>query len=248
MRSNLPDETKNISFKGFSKELFKFLRDLEKNNSVEWFHKNKERYQKFLVEPAKAFVAGLAPFLNRLNPAIRTEPKFNQTLMRLNKDMRFAKGEPYRNYLLIHFGRFKLDSEFFLYFEPEEFQVGLFLNNTKGENLYFKQNLAKFKKEIISACRCYKINDQFSLYELKKEPEKILPKFNAEKHFSKLEELDWILLQKVKKPGLKILYSDEMIVEMIKMISTLYPLYCFAISPQPMKELEKFEDNFGEAA
>lgn len=238
-------ETLN-SFTGFNNELFRFFRDLEKNNSVEWFHKNKERYQKYLVEPAKAFVSELAPFLNRLNPAIRTEPKFNKTLMRINKDMRFAKGAPYRNYFLIHFGRFKFDSEFFLYFEANEFEIGLFLNNTNGENLCFRQNIKKFKKEIIEVCAKYKIDDRFGLHQLNKEPERILSKFNAEKHYSKLEEVDLIILQRVKKPALKTLFSEEIIVEMIKMISILYPLYCFAISPQPLKILREFEDNFGE--
>lgn len=229
------------AFTGFSEELFIFLKGLEKNNSVKWFHKNKERYQKFLVEPAKAFIEDMAPFLNQLNPAIRTEPKFNKTIMRLNKDMRFAKGEPYRAFLLIHFGRFKLDSEFFLYFEPNDFQIGLFINNTKGENLYFRENLKKFKKEIISVCSRFGINDNFSLYELKKEDEEIVARFNAEKHYSKLEEIDWIILHKKKKPSLKKLYSSDIIPEMMKTITQLYPLYCFAISPQPLKELERFE-------
>ena len=235
----------NNSFNGFSEEIFKFLRGLDKNNTVEWFHKNKERYQKFLVEPAKAFITDLAQFLNQLNPAIRTEPKFNKTIMRLNKDMRFAKGEPYRAFLLIHFGRFKLDSEFFLFFEPDDYQIGLFINNTKGENLYFRQNLSKFKKEIMSVCSRYNINDNFSLYELKKDTEEVVGKFNAEKHYSKLEEIEWIILHKKKKTSLKKLYSSEIIPEMMKTITTLYPLYCFAISPQPMKELQKFEDSFG---
>jgi len=85
-------------FSGFSKEIFSFFADLEKHNNVEWFHKNKQRYQSFVVEPTKAFITELQPFLNRLNPAIRTEPKFNETIMRINKDMRFAKGDPYSNY------------------------------------------------------------------------------------------------------------------------------------------------------
>lgn len=231
----------NDSFQGFNEELFKFLRGLEKNNSVEWFHKNKERYQKYLVEPAKAFITDLAPFLTQLNPAIRTEPKFNKTIMRLNKDMRFAKGEPYRAFLLIHFGRFKLDSEFFLYFEPNEYEIGLFINNTKQDNLYFRENLAKFKKEIISVCKKFNINDNYSLYELKKDTEKVIGKFNAEKHFDELEKIEWIILHQNKKPGLKKLYSSEIIPEMMKMITRLYPLYCFAISPQPIKELQRFE-------
>lgn len=231
-------------FKGFSKELFKFLQDLEKNNSVDWFHKNRERYQKYLVDPAKAFIKDLAPFLNQINPSIRTGPKFNETIMRLNKDMRFAKGDPYRAFLLIHFGRFKLDSEFFLFFEPDDYEIGLFINNGKEENLYFKQNLVKFKKEIISVFNRYKLNDRFSMYELNNEATPLIKKFDAEKHYSKLEETGMIILHLNKKPTLKTLYSSEIVPGMMKMITMLYPLYCFAISPQPLKELQRFEDNF----
>lgn len=240
-------KSEKILFKGFSEELFKFLRSLEKNNSVEWFHKNKERYQNFLVEPAKAFITEMAPFLNRLNPAIRTEPKFNETIMRLNKDMRFAKGSPYRNYLLIHFGRFKLDSEFFLYFEPNEVDMGLFINQSKGENLYFRQNLVKYRKEILEVFKKYGLNNKYSFHYFKKgEPLQGLAKFDAEKHFDMFEKYEMILLQRVKTPSPKILYSDAIVVEMMDMISKLYPLYCFTISPQPLKELQKFEENFGE--
>ncbi len=231
------------SFNGFSKNLFGFLTDLEKNNSVEWFHDNKERYRKFLVEPAKAFINDLAPFLNQINPAIRSEPKFNQTIMRLNKDMRFVKGDPYRAFLLLHFGRFKLDSEFFLYFEPDDYEIGLFINNGKEENLYFKKNVTKFKKEIISIFSKNKLNDRLSMYELNNEATPLIKKFNAEKHYDKLIETGMIILHMNNKPSLKTVYSSEIVPEMMKMITMLYPLYCFAISSQPLKELQKFEDN-----
>ncbi len=232
-------------FNGFSSELFKFLDDLRKNNSVDWFHKNKERYQKFLVEPSKAFVTELAPFFNRLNPAIRTEPKFNQTLMRMNKDMRFAKGEPYRNYFLIHFGRFKLDTEFFLYFEANEAQMGLFINQTKGDNLYFRQNLSKHRNEIQNIFEKYKLNNKFSFHYFKKmETIKAVSKFDAEKHFELFEKHDMILLQRAKTPSSKTLSSGKVVIDMIEMVLSLYPLYCFSISPQPLKELRFFEENF----
>ena len=234
------------NFQGFNKELFRFLKDLDKNNSVNWFHKNYDRYQENLVRPAKSFITELTPFLNRLNPAIRTEPKFNQTIMRLNKDMRFAKGDPYRAFLLIHFGKFKLDSEFYLYFEPKNFSMGIFINRSDEEKLYFRQNQAKFKKEIIEVCKKYKISNNYSLSYLWEENEEVVSKLNAEKHFDLLSKHDFLLLEKTKLPTEKILYSDGIVIEMIKMISQLYPLYCFAISPQPLKELQRFEDNFGE--
>lgn len=232
-------------FNGFSKEIFKFLKDLEKNNNVEWFHSSKDRYQKNLVEPAKAFIREMAPFLNRLNPAIRTEPKFNETIMRLNKDMRFAKGDPYRAFLLIHFGKFKLDSEFFIYFEPNDFSMGLFINRSDEETLFFRKNEVKFRKEIQDVCRKYKINNNYSLSYLGKETSLVKAKFNADKHYELLSDHDWLILEKVKTPSEKILFSDAIIVDMIKMISILYPLYCFSSFAQPMKELQRFEENFG---
>lgn len=237
-------KAKNCLFNGFSKELFKFLQDLNNNNTVDWFHKNKERYHKFLVDPTKTFIKDLAPFLNQINPAIRTEPKFNQTIMRLNKDMRFAKGDPYRAFLLLHFGRFKLDSEFFLYIKPDDYEIGLFINNGKEEDLYFKRNLAKFKKEIISVFSKYKLNNRFSMYELNNEATPLIKKFNAEKHYSKLEETGMIILHLNEKPSIETLYSSQIVPEMMKMILMLYPLYCFAISPQPLKEIQRFEENF----
>ncbi|MDP2037078.1 MAG: DUF2461 family protein [Ignavibacteria bacterium] len=241
MKKELP------KFSGFSKETFSFFADLEKHNNVEWFHKNKERYQNFVVEPTKAFITELAPFLNRLNPAIRTEPKFNETIMRINKDMRFAKGDPYRNYWLIHFGRFKLDSEFFLYFEAGSSDMGIFLNRSKEDKLYFRQNLEKYEKEIREVCAKYKINGNYSLHYFEKMSTiKLFGKFDAEKHLDKFYDYDMFLLQSVKKIPQKVLFSENIVIEMIKMISRLYPLYCFAISPQPLKELQRFEDEFGE--
>jgi len=234
-------------FNGFSKEIFSFFSDLEKNNKVEWFHENKDRYQKFVVEPTKAFIIELQPFLSRLNPAIRSEPKFNETIMRINKDMRFAKGDPYRNYWLIHFGRFKLDSEFFLYFEDKSAELGIFINRSKEEKHFFRNNLDKYKKEIREICSKYKINGNYSFYYFAKmEPTKLISKFDAEKHLDKFYEHKMFLLQSIKPISQKILFSHNIVLEMITAISHLYPLYCFAFSPQPLKEIERFENEFGE--
>ena len=128
-------------FTGFPKELFKFLADLEKNNNTEWFYKYKDIYQEYLVTPCRSFVSDIGSFFNLLNPSIRTEPKFNKTLIRINKDMRFTKGEPYRNHFLIHFDRFKMDSEFFVYLDKNIVEYGLFINATKGNDLYFGGNI-----------------------------------------------------------------------------------------------------------
>ena len=159
--------------------------------------------------------------------------------------MRFNKGKPYRNYFLIHFGRFKMDSEFFIYFEKNEIQIGLFINNSNKEEFLFNQNSKKYKDEIIKSFTEFNLNNKYSMYELNEGPKKLITKFNAQKHFSKLENTKHILLQKVSPPKKSQILSPEFIIESIKIFSSLYPIYAFSISINPLKEIEKFRNEFG---
>jgi uncharacterized protein (TIGR02453 family) len=235
-----------LVFTGFSKDVFIFLKDLTNNNNTKWFNKNKERYQSGLVIPARSFVVGMSEFFNRLNPAIRTEPQFNKTLMRLNKDMRFSKGEPYRNYFLIHFGRFKMDTEFYVYFDPDNFDYGLFINNREDQNnFFFLKNIKRYRKEFIKILDKYDINNRYELQELGKDMQQVEKKFNANKHLDVLGGLKMSILQKSLKQNDKKIYSPDFILEAIKTFSNLYPIYCFSVSPQPFKLIEEFEELFG---
>ncbi len=234
-------------FPGFSSEAFKFFKDLEKNNSVEWFAKNRNMYESHIVAPAKLFVETIGQFFNQLNPAIRTAPKFNETLMRMNKDMRFNKGEPYRTFFLIHFGRFKMDSEFYVYLDKNGISYGIFFNNSVGDNLYFKKNSEKYGNEIISLFSKYKIEGKYNLFSFEKEPRLLFPKFKADKHFEEMKKLKFILLEKAIELEDKLIHSPNLITKSIKAFSALYPVYCFAISPNPLKLLYEFEENLGTA-
>jgi uncharacterized protein (TIGR02453 family) len=232
-------------FEGFHHEAFKFLKGLERNNNNGWFTAQRENYESHLVLPAKSFITSIAPFFNQLNPAIRTEPKFNQTIMRISNDMRFSKGDPYKNYFLIHFGRFKMDSEFYLYFDKTGIDFGLFLNNTKGEELYFKKNIIEYENEIKKIFTEYKLNNKFNLLSINKKPELIINKFKADRDFGKLSEVNHILFETGLGLENKQIYSPEILTKLIKTYSLLYPLYCFAISSDPLRLLESFEDNMG---
>jgi len=235
-------------FEGCPPQLFSFLEGLEKNNSKVYFDKHRDEYEQFVVAPAKAFITSLAPFLEQLNPSIRREPKFNQTIMKLSKDMRFSKGVPYKTFLLVHFGRFKLDSEFYVYFDKTGVQYGMFLNNSKEENLFFKRNLQTYEKEIDKVFSTYALNNQFSLTEMKKEMELLRKKFDFSKDGELLAKMKYILIEKPVLPKeKKIISSPNFINDIIKTFSRLYPLYCFAISDQPMKLLAKFEEQMGVA-
>jgi uncharacterized protein (TIGR02453 family) len=233
------------AFEGFHPGAFKYLKGLERNNNIHWFAEHRNEYEEHLVLPAKSFITSIAPFFNHLNPGIRTEPKFNQTIMRISNDMRFSKGEPYKNYFLIHFGRFKMDSEFYLYFDKTGISFGLFLNNTDGEELYFKNNLYEYEKEIKELFIKYWLNGKFGLHSINKKPELVINKFKADKDFNKLKDVKHILFEIGFGLEKKQIYSAEILTKIVKTYSSLYPLYCFAITPDPLKYLEAFEDNMG---
>ncbi len=231
-------------FNGFSRDIFPFLEELEQNNNTKWFDKNRQRYKDNIVLPAKSFVASIGQFFTQLNPAIRTEPKFNKTLMRINKDMRFSKDAPYKNYFLIHFGRFKMDSEFYLYFDRQGADYGIFLNAEKGDDLYFSQNLERYSKEILKVFNTYNLNRHYDLHEFKKTPQLVQKNFNAGKHFDLIKKNKYILLEKELKKS-KSIYSADILTDLVKHYASLYPLYCFAISPRPLKLIDKFEETMG---
>ncbi len=241
--------TKNIEpFSGFTKKIFSFFSRLEKNNNTVWFNENRSVYEKELVAPAKSFVASIAPFFNQLNPSIRTEPKFNHTLMRINKDMRFAKGAPYKNYFLIHFGRFKMDSEFYVFLDKSGVTFGMFLNNTSGDEPYFNQNSKRFRNEIIETSRKYRINNKFDLLTFaKNEPVLVKSNYSFIKNYDEMIELNYILIEKSMDKSDKKLFSSDFLVETIREFSMLYPIYCFAISPDPLKLIAEFEEGMGAA-
>lgn len=228
----------------FSKDVFKFFEDLENNNNKKFFDENRKRYEESVVAPSKAYIKAMAPFFNQLHPEIRTEPKFNQTLMRISKDMRFTKGEPYRNYFLIHFGRFKLDSEFYVYFNKTGLSYGLFLNKSGGDDLYFKENFNKYKEEIGEIFLRYKINGNYSFSELKMNPINVKEGFNFSEDAHLLEKPKLILFEKNIEKENNLSHSPEILNFTTSSFLQLYPLYCFAVSPNPINLLEKFEENF----
>ena len=79
-----------VSFQGFSKELPRFLAKLQKNNNRDWFERNRDIYEEHYVEAAKNFVATIGPKLQKI-AAVDAEPRVNGAIMRINRDVRFAK-------------------------------------------------------------------------------------------------------------------------------------------------------------
>ena len=88
------------AFNGFSKDLPKFLAQLNKNNSKAWFDAHRKDYDALFLEPAKQFIAALAEPMSGVSKAIQVEPRVNGSIMRINRDTRFSKDKtPYKTHL-----------------------------------------------------------------------------------------------------------------------------------------------------
>ena len=104
-------------------ELFKFLRQLERNNSREWFAKNKQRYIDEVRDPLCAFVEAVGPKLRKIHPDVIADSRPNGgSLFRIYRDTRFSKDKtPYKTHAALHFRCGPKDSpvpSFYLGLEP----------------------------------------------------------------------------------------------------------------------------------
>jgi len=79
-------------FTGFTRDAFSFWKGLERNNNRDWFQAHKNQYEQAVRRPMQLLIEELAPLYG---PG---------RLSRINKDMRFAKEKPYKNYLATGLG------------------------------------------------------------------------------------------------------------------------------------------------
>ena len=232
-------------FNGFFEETFVFFEELCRHNSVAWFRKHREEYEDYLMNPARAFVNSIGPFIKFINPTFDTEPKFNRTLVRLNRDMRFAK-KPYKDFFLIRFGKTKWGSELFLYLDRNGIELGSFVNNEKSDgHRRFEENLANHGAAFIDTCKRYKINSEFSAYELHSGTQPISEKFNPKHDMAKFTGVDYLIFGKELDKSDPVIMSTKLLALAMKTFNRLYPLYIFSTSHNPVPDIESYNGRIG---
>ena len=94
-----------VRFEGFPVSCTSFLEALGRNNSRDWFTANKQDYETQVRDPALAFIAAMAPELERISPHFGAIPKkIGGSLMRVQRDIRFSKDKtPYKTNIGIQF-------------------------------------------------------------------------------------------------------------------------------------------------
>jgi uncharacterized protein (TIGR02453 family) len=110
----------------FSRDLFKFLSDLAKNNNREWFNANKGRYEELVKEPFLDFISDAGPRLKKISSHVVADPRpVGGSLFRIHRDVRFAKDKsPYKTNIGAHFrhsaGKEVAAPSFYLHVAPGE--------------------------------------------------------------------------------------------------------------------------------
>jgi uncharacterized protein (TIGR02453 family) len=88
----------------FSSEIFKFFRELARNNHKPWMDTNRERYKTAVVEPFRVLLERLSPAARKLNPRFVTTGRVGENFSRINRDIRFARDKsPYRSQIYLFF-------------------------------------------------------------------------------------------------------------------------------------------------
>ena len=125
----------------FGPELFRFLEELESNNTREWFSASKGRYEAEVRGPALDFVEEFAPHLERISLHFVADPRpSGGSLFRIHRDTRFSKDKsPYKTFTGIQFrhelGRDAHAPGFYLHLEPEAVFVGAGIWHPDGSTL-----------------------------------------------------------------------------------------------------------------
>jgi uncharacterized protein (TIGR02453 family) len=73
----------------FTDDFSQFFMDLAGNNNTEWFHANKERYDKSVKAPFEAFIEKIIEEISKLDSDYQITPK--ECIFRLHRDVRFSK-------------------------------------------------------------------------------------------------------------------------------------------------------------
>jgi len=132
-------------FQGFPKEGLAFLAALKENNSKVWFDANRERYDRLILRPNKAYVQEMGEHLQILVPTIRAIPKSNHSLFRIYRDARQHPSAPIKERIGIIFwqgaGHRMQSSSFYMHYGVNE--------------LFVSTGIRKFKPPLLAIYREY---------------------------------------------------------------------------------------------
>ncbi|MEM9874398.1 MAG: DUF2461 domain-containing protein [Myxococcota bacterium] len=114
----------------FTRDLFRFLTDLKKNNDRDWFKAHRDRYEEAVKAPMLAFIEDLAPAMAKVSEHVVVSAKpVGGSMFRIHRDTRFSKDKsPYKTHAAMQFrhvaGKDVHAPGFYLHLEPGDVFMG----------------------------------------------------------------------------------------------------------------------------
>jgi uncharacterized protein (TIGR02453 family) len=88
----------------FTRETFRFFKELGDNNRKAWMDENRERYQATVVEPFRRLLEELSPAMLELDAQFGVFGRTGSNFSRINRDIRFARDKtPYKTQMYLKF-------------------------------------------------------------------------------------------------------------------------------------------------
>ncbi len=139
-----------MAFTGYPKETLAFLAGLRRHNTKAWFDEHRGDYERYFLEPARAFVVAAHLALRAIAKDVRGEPRVNGSIFRVNRDIRFTKDKrPYKDHLDLWFwegdDRRAAVSGFFLRVLPDMVIPGV------GAHGFERDTLDAYRKKVVHA-------------------------------------------------------------------------------------------------
>ena len=147
-----------MNFNGFSKKGIEFLKEVEKNNTKEWFETHRHIWQKEIRDVSSSFVLEMGETLQILEPEINFEPKTGKSLFKIYRDTRFSKDKtPIKSKI----------GHIFWQGDTHKMQSSSFYIHYNKDSYFIASGIRGFKPPLLKKYREY-ITDENHSYELEK--------------------------------------------------------------------------------
>lgn len=244
-----PEEIILPDIDGFTIDSFKFFKNLQQNNTKEWFHQNINDFRKKIDLPLRAITGAVGEYVRKIDVDLETKPNSPKTISRINRNI-FGQKERdlYYNYLWSAFYRKKIgdkrkDAQLFIIINQESVRFGLGFGNHK-EAIAIKdvfrtkvnEELAFFfeKIEELNITENYifrYVNEQGTTRRMDVKTKKDLQDW--------LEKDNIDIIKMFSENNLPSSGKDQA-KEIIKTFQELYPVYLFATSENPRETVEDY--------
>jgi uncharacterized protein (TIGR02453 family) len=140
-------------FDGFPKQGLRFLKNLKKNNTREWFNNHKADFEDLVKFPMQSLIASMRSPMSRLAPEIEVNPK--TSMFRIYRDTRFSKNKaPYKTHVAAVFhprGHWESSAGYYVHIEPGAVYAGGGIYMPDGDQLKkIRRSIADQPKEFLS--------------------------------------------------------------------------------------------------